>query len=285
MKRNLHASLRPFAVTVALLSSLAIGAVTASAQTSISTMTFQRTIDTPGPGVNGSVVLKKQGAKQSFTVNVRNLPGDSFGVFYGAANATNSPVFLISVMSRSGSNDNWVLHYDAVGSAPPQLPVTNLDDMADLYLFIAQPSDTNSIVDAVLVAQVPALTQNPAAFSFHLKSALTPPLIAPPNPKTKGLITTTFLGKQGRSIFDLHVNHLSGGGAYTIFVEDPPSSSIFTNLGSLELSASTVTGTFHRDTGKGETLPFQSPTEYGLSGRGVQIRDAFDQIHVQGVIP
>src|SRR6266446_3316677 len=104
MKQKSHIPLKPFAMTVALLSNLAIGAVSATAQNTSSTMTFQRAIDTPSPGPSGTVVLKKQAATQSFTVNVRNLPGSSYGVFYGVANTTNSPVFLISVMSRAGTN-------------------------------------------------------------------------------------------------------------------------------------------------------------------------------------
>jgi hypothetical protein len=36
---------------------------------------------------------------------------------------------------------------------------------------------------------------------------------------------------------------------------------------------------------QGETLPFSSATVGDLSGRAIQIRDAFDEIHLEGVIP
>ncbi len=83
----------------------------------------------------------------------------------------------------------------------------------------------------------------------------------------------------------MRATHLSGGGSYTLFLEDPPSSSSFTNIGSLVLSPNTTTGTFGRDTAKGETLPFELSTSQDLSGRGIQIRDAFNQLHLEGVIP
>lgn len=282
-------------MTAAIACLLAIAAVSVKAQTTISTMQFQRSVDTSSssngtsvgsPGASGNVVLEKQGSKQSFSVNIRNLPGDSFAVLYGVDNSTNTPIFLISVMNRQGTNDNWVLHYEADGAAPSQLPVTNLDDFAGLYLFIGNPSATsNTIVNVVLFAQIPPLTTRSAAPYFNAKSPLTVSTNAPPNPAEKGTVKAAFIGKQGRSLFTLQANHLSGGGAYSIFIEDPPSSKIFTNINTLVLSASTTSGSFSRDTAKGETLPLLLPTTQFLSGRGIQIRDAFDQIHLEGVIP
>lgn len=285
MKQTSRISLRPFVMTGALALGLVITTLTATAQSTVSQIMFQRSVDTPSPGPNGIVVLKKQGVKQIFSVNVNNLAGSSFAVFYGVANSTNSPVFLISVMNRQGTNDNWVLHYEAVGGAPPQLLVSDLDDLAGIYLFIAQPSDTNSIVNGVLFAQIPPLTKQSAAPRFNARSPLAPPAGAPPNPAEKGAIRAAFIGTRGRSLFSVRATHLSGGGSYTLLLEDPLSSSSFTNIGSLVLSPSSTTGTFERDTAKGETLPFELPTSQDLSGRGIQIRDAFNQLHLEGVIP
>ncbi len=185
MKRTSRISLRPFVITGALAWGLVILTFTATAQSTGSQIMFQRNVDTPSPGPNGIAVLKKQGTKQIFSVTVNNLPGSSFGVFYGVSNVsntTNTPVFLISVMNRQGTNNTWVLHYEGIGGAPPQLPVADLDDLAGTYLFIAQPSGTNSIVDVILFAQVPPLTKQSAAPHFNAKSPLTVPAGAPPNP-------------------------------------------------------------------------------------------------------
>jgi len=285
MKRTSRISLGPFVIAGALAWGLVIPTLTATAQGTVSQIMFQRSVDSPSPGANGIVLLKKQGAKQIFSVTVNNLPGSSFGVFYGVANNTNSPVFLISVMNRQGANNDWVLHYEAVGGAPPQLPVPDLDDLAGLYLFIAQPSGTNAIVNGVLFTQIPPLTKRSAAPHFNTRSRLALPAGAPPNPAEKGTIQSAFIGTRGRSLFSVRATNLSGGGSYTLLLEDPPSSSSFTNIGSLVLSTDTTTGTFARDTANGETLPFELPTSQDLSGRGIQIRDAFNQLHLEGVVP
>ena len=292
MKRKLHVLLRPFVLTMALSSGFAAGARNAPAQDTSSAMTFQREVDTASPGPAGTALLKKQGTKQIFSVAVHDLAGTSYGVFVGPSNDTNTPVFLISAMDGQPATGNWVLNYRAVGGAPPQLGVADLDDLAGSYLFIATPGQTNIsngvtnlFVDAVLFTQITPLTTKASATRYNLKSALTPPPVAPPNPRTKGFVKTTYAGTIGRSVLNIFATRLSGGGAYTIFVQDSPSSQTLTNIGSLVLSPETHTGTFRRDTRKGETLPFESPTVQDLSGRAIEIRDAFGVTHLQGVIP
>lgn len=290
MKRDLHGSLRSFVLMMVLSSRLVAGA--RGADTS-SIIDFQRSIDTPGFGPTATALLKKHGTKQIFSVTAQNLGGGSFGVFFGAANDTNTPVFLVAAMDRQGTNDTRVLKYSADGAAPPQLGFADVEDMVGLYLFIASPGRTNIspsgvtnyIVNAVLFAQIPPLTTKADATRFKLKSPLAPPAFAPPNPLTKGYVKSSFIGTQGRSVLNIFASHLSGGGSYTIMVEDPPASMNMTNIGNLVLSPDTRNGTFSRDTRKGETLPLQANTVQDLSGRAIEIRDAFDETHLEGVIP
>jgi hypothetical protein len=173
------------------------------------------------------------------------------------------------------------------------LGVTNLNDLVGQYLLIANPGFTNivngvtnEIVEAVLFTRIPAFTTKAAALHYNRKSPLTTPSVAPPNPKERGWVKTILTGSQGRSVLDLAAFHLSGGGTYSIFIEEPPSSSIMTNIGPLVISTNApYSGRYSRDTRKGETLPFQSPTVLDLSGRAIQIRDAFHEIHLEGTIP
>jgi hypothetical protein len=147
---------------------------------------------------------------------------------------------------------------------------------------------TNFFANTVLSTQVPAFTTKAEAPHFNRKSALTLPSI-PPNPSEKGWVKTVFTGSTGRSFFDLYADNLSGGGAYSILIEfhiPSPSSTIMSNIGTLAISTNNIhTGTYSCDTRLGETLPFGFPTVSNLSGRAIQIRDEFNEIHLEGTIP
>jgi len=247
----------------------------------------------------------------------------SFAVYFSAANNTNTPVFFIAPLNLLGTNDTWTLKYEGVGAAPAQLGVADLQDLSGLYVVIGNPGPTNivggvtnivgcttnvvdgatnvvgcatnivggvtnSFVNAVLYTQVPAFTTKSEAPRFNRKSLLTT-LSVPPNPIEKGYVRTIFTGSQGRSEFDIYAKNLTGGQSYSIFIEfhiPSPSSTIMSNIGSLAISTNNIhTGTYSRDTRRGETLPFSFPTVNDLSGRAIQIRDAFDEIHLEGTIP
>lgn len=338
MERNRRGSLKPFALTMALLSCVTVGAWGASHQPIMAVGTFQREIDTPSPGASGIAVLEEKGSDQIFSVTVDNLSGlaagtggsggssasnASFAVYLSTANNTSTPVFFVAPLNLLGTNDTWTLKYEAVGAAPAQLGVADLQDLSGLYLIIGNPGPTNivggvtnivgcttnaiggvtnidgcvtnivggvtnSFVNTVLYTQVPAFTTKSEAPRFNRKSPLTT-LSVPPNPIEKGYVRSIFTGSQGRSEFDVSAKNLSGGQSYSIYIEfqiPSPSSTIMSNIGSLAISTNDIhTGTYSRDTHKGETLPFGFSTVNDLSGRAIQIRDAFDEIHLEGTIP
>ncbi len=308
MKQKPLGLLGAFALAVALLSIFVASTLGAHQPTIYAVSTFQAEVTTTSPGARGTAVLEEQGSNQIFSVTISNLSGTSngtsgsFGVFVSAANNTNALAYLIGPMSLQGTNNTWVLKYEAVGAAPPQLSdtnrlgqlaVTNLEDLVGRYLLIANPGYTNvvngitnEVVYAVLFAQIPSFTTKAEAPHYDRKSPLIVPDVDPPNPREKGYVKTIYNSSQGRSVFDLCAIHLSGGGTYSIFIEDPPLSSNMTNIGLLMISTNNGhTGTYNIDTRQGETLPFSSPTATNLSGRIVLIRDAFNEIHLEGRIP
>jgi hypothetical protein len=298
MKRKPLGSLRRFVPLVALLPGLAASALGASQPTISAVSTFQSEVASTSPGACGTAVLEEKGPNQIFSVTINNLGGvsngtsGSFGVFVGPANTTNSPINLIGPMNLQGSDNTWVLEYEATGAPPAQLGVTNMEELVGQYLLIANPGYTNivhgvtnEIVEAVLFTRIPPFTTKAEAPHFNRKSLLTPPSI-PPDSREKGWVKTVYSGSQGRSFFDLSAYHLSGGGTYSIFIEDPPASSNMSDIGFLVIPTNVMhSASYSCDTRKGETLPFNSPTVSDLSGRMIQIRDAFGEIHLQGTIP
>src|ERR1051325_10004961 len=50
---------------------------------------FQRTVDSPGEGANGTLELKKNGNKQSIQIDVHGLGDESMGIFIGTSTDTN----------------------------------------------------------------------------------------------------------------------------------------------------------------------------------------------------
>ncbi|HVM60596.1 MAG TPA: hypothetical protein VMV72_06980 [Verrucomicrobiae bacterium] len=287
-------------MAAALLSGFTMTASGASGPHVRAVSQFQSELYSTSPGSFGTAALEINGPKQIFSVTINNLAGvvnggsGSFGVFVSVGNSTNIPVFLIGPLSLQGTNDTWAMTYEGIGVAPTQIsssditnligPVTNLIELSGLYLIIANPS-TNNIVNAVLFTQIPPFTTKGGAPHYSRKSPLLTPAVAP-NPKEKGWVKTIYTGSQGRSAFDIAAYNLPGGGSYSIFVENPPSSSIMSNIDTLVMSTNAVhTGTYSIDTHHGETIPFGCSTVRALSGRKIQIRDAFDEIHLEGTIP
>jgi hypothetical protein len=287
------------------------------------TTTFQRAVDTPSPGPLGTVKLVMQpNGKETFEVNISKLEGQSFGLFFGEENTFNTnTVFLIGPLSLV-TNGHWKLHYEAVGHAPPQLPVAHLDDLEGLFLFVSNPSGdtnvtgcvtnitdctlsivggvtnfdncvtnitgcvTNPVVSSVLVAQVPPLTAKPQIFSHMGRSLLTTDEMpnAPPSLNAMGTVTVKFSGSTGVSMLDIRASRLAGGQSYSLWFSTEIGGSTYTNVASLTPAGSPKVA-FTRNTKMGETLPMLASTVTNLSGRNIQIRDAFDLVHLQGTIP
>ncbi|MGD0058745.1 MAG: hypothetical protein ABSD58_04935 [Verrucomicrobiia bacterium] len=151
-------------------------------------------------------------------------------------------------------------------------------------IVIPNPGQTGEIF-SVLWAPLYELTANPGALSYHRNAKLV--AIGDASPHAKGTVNISFAGTTGRSVFDVRAVNLTKGQQYTLFVANRTNQDLYVmipvdtmtqiNLGS--------TATLVRDTQFADPLPQQARDIGDLSGRVVQIRDAFDVVHLQGVMP
>jgi hypothetical protein len=286
--------------------------------------TLQRTVDSSGAGPSGSATLRKSGTKQSFQLQVRDLAGESFGLFVGLENGfdTNLVQFIAPLNKRT--NDRWVLEYSAnTGMVPVQFSdlcvvdgdetncVTDIEQLAGFFLFVANPTgQTNVVCDEENIicvtnemAEVTCTTNCvtnvtvgsvlvaevpalvPAAGLFNTKGKVALlPPAIPPNPKARGSLNAKFSATQGRSLLDIRASGLFGGQVYSLWMSDEPGGLVVSHVATLTQPRSS-SGFYKRDTKLGETLPMLVSTVTNLSGFNVEIRDAFNATHLEGTIP
>jgi hypothetical protein len=159
--------------------------------------------------------------------------------------------------------------------------------------------NTTNIIDGIVVpnpgqigyffyalwAPLPSLSANPSSLSFHRRAALIP--VGDASPRAKGTLDISFNGNTGRSLMRVRAVNLTHGQQYTLFVADRTNQDLYVmipadTMKQVKLGA---TATFVRDTKFADPLPQQARDIGDLSGRVVQIRDAFDVVHMQGVLP
>ena len=164
--------------------------------------------------------------------------------------------------------------------------VTNIID----GIVIPNPGQTGTIFSAMW-APLYGLTDTPNLLSYHRKSKLV--AIGDASPKASATVNISFNGNTGRSMLKIQASNLTPGQQYTLFVANttnhdttvmiPVDNMTQKNLGSK--------ATFVRDTQFGDPLPklgdvpVQARDIGDLSGHIVQIRDAFDTVHLQGDMP
>jgi hypothetical protein len=145
---------------------------------------------------------------------------------------------------------------------------------------------------AVLWAPTYGLNAKPSTLSYHRRGTLA--AVGDGSPNARGTVKIRFDGSTGRSVLDVRAVNLTRGQEYTIFVANttnqdttvmiPVDKMTQKNLGS--------TARFFRDTQFADPLPQigdpqpQQARDVGdLSGHAIEIRDAFDFVHLAGVIP
>jgi hypothetical protein len=151
-------------------------------------------------------------------------------------------------------------------------------------IVIPNPGQTGLVFSA-LWAPLNGLTAKPSMLSYHRRGKLFP--VGDASPNATGTVNIRFDGNTGRSVFKVRAANLTRGQQYTLFVANstnldttvmiPVDNMTQTNLGS--------TATFVRDTRFADPLPQQARDIGDLSGRLVQIRDAFEVVHLQGLMP
>ncbi len=168
------------------------------------------------------------------------------------------------------------------------LGVTNITTCTtNIYVGIPFNVGGTGTVSAVLWASIPPLVTNPSNFNYHSSTNLSRPSDPAPSPNAKGTVSVKFNNNQGRSVLDIRCTHLSAGQTYTLFIGDttnnPPV--VLVDAGTMTSNENGGKQQFRRDTKFGDPLPLQAPNVTDLSGHVIQIQDAFNEVHLEGVIP
>ena len=100
-------------------------------------------------------------------------------------------------------------------------------------------------------------------------------------------MTLRFKGTSGESVFDIKATRLEAGQAYHVWVANSTNQNSFLliDAGTMTTSKFGSSARFLRDTRFGDPLPQQARDAGDLSGNVVEIRDEFDFVHLQGVLP
>jgi len=107
-------------------------------------------------------------------------------------------------------------------------------------------------------------------------------------------VNISFNGNTGRSELKIRASNLTPGQQYTLFVANTTNHDVTVMLPVDNMTQKNLgsTATFVRDTQFGDPLPqtgdpmpAQARDIGDLSGHIVQIRDAFDTVHLQGDMP
>jgi len=144
-------------------------------------------------------------------------------------------------------------------------------------------------VFATLWAPLRPMTTKPNLLSYSaITNLFVPDVIAPPSPNATGKVKTHFVGSQGRSIIEVHAKGLIQGQKYTLFIADQ-----MTNLdeivmipaGDMTTNKAGNEADFVRDTKFADPLPQQAGNIEELTGRRIEVRDSFFNVHLEGTIP
>ena len=304
---------------------LALFAHQSFAQNLIGSSQLRRTVDSSDHTLFGSVLVQKLASgKQEVYVQVSGLGEDNFYIALGTTSpfyTTNSLENLIAPLNRAKlSTGAWNRRLVGNGVAPlefQEFDVGDLTELAGRYLTVGQPGNdelvqntsftnivngitniitgtyiplpppavTNGILD-ILWAPIPTLSTDPGASSFNHTLKLSLPGPPNPSPNAIGILKTRFNNASGESLFQLRINHMTKGQTYSVWIANAavaPTELI--KAGDLVLTAGGSSGTFIRDTRFGDPIPQNYGNPGELSGRVIQVRDAFDVIHLSGVIP
>jgi hypothetical protein len=151
-------------------------------------------------------------------------------------------------------------------------------------IVIPNPGQTSTVF-SVLWAPLPALTSQPGLLSYHRRSTLV--TVSDASPHARGTVKISFTGPTGRSVLDVRAVNLTRGQQYTLFIANTTNQNMTVMIPVDKMTQKDLgpTARFLRDTQFADPLPQQVRDVGDLSGRIIQIRDAFDDVHLQGVIP
>ncbi|MCG3148045.1 MAG: hypothetical protein PCFJNLEI_01487 [Verrucomicrobiae bacterium] len=285
--------------------------------TGIAATQFRRTVDPSDRSASGSATFRINGAKQTATVEIKGLGETDFAVFVGDTPQPDdeSLIEIVSPLDRTNEKTGtWARKFaSSNGSAPLEFPVDSLSDLSGGIILIGRADDqlllegvtnivngvTNIIVGiplfltetntvgAVLWAPIPDLVVAPSVLSSSAKAKMVLPAPPAASPKAKGTLKSKFNAVTGQSIIEIRASGLLRGQTYNVLIGDstnqPPA--LLIPAGEMTPNKSGSQMTYVRDTAYGDPLPQQVRNITDLSGRRLDIRDNFGNIHLSVVIP
>jgi hypothetical protein len=166
--------------------------------------------------------------------------------------------------------------------------VTNIvGSITNIVTGIPLPSigQTGSVF-ATLWAPLRPMTTKPNLLSFNLSANLyVPDIIAPPNLDARGTVKTRYVGPQGRSVIEVHTWNMIQGQKYTVFIADQTLTNM---IPAGDMTFTNKTGDiveYIRDTKYADPLPHQVGNIEELTGRRIEVRDSFYNVHLEGIVP
>jgi hypothetical protein len=169
--------------------------------------------------------------------------------------------------------------------------VTNIvGSVTNIVLGIPLPviGQTGNVL-ATLWTPVRPMTTKPNLLSYQLTANLyVPNVLAPPSPDATGKVKARFTGTQGRSVLEVRAQGLIQGQKYSVFIANQMTNLaeiIMIPAGDLPTNKTGKVTTFIRDTQYADPLPQQVGNIEELTGRYIEIRDSFYNVHLEGIIP
>ncbi|MEI6085419.1 MAG: hypothetical protein WCS70_14125 [Verrucomicrobiota bacterium] len=159
--------------------------------------------------------------------------------------------------------------------------------VTNTYFGIPLNTGGTGTVSTILWAPIPPILAKPAEFNYRNSLNMDLPPAPAPSPSAKGKVSVKFNNSQGQSILDIQGSNLTAGQTYTVFIGDTTNNPPFVlvDAGTMTSNKNGSDQQFLRDTKFGDPLPFQARDVIDLSGRVIQIRDAFGEVHLRGIIP
>lgn len=149
---------------------------------------------------------------------------------------------------------------------------------------VPNPGQTGLVFSA-LWAPLSGLTAKPGRLSYHRHGTLSH--VGTASPDARATVRISFTGSTGRSVLDIRAVKLTRGQTYTVFVSNATNSIplIMIPVNVMTQKKDSSSARFLRDTKFADPLPQQARDIGDLSGRLIEIRDAFDVVHLEGVMP
>jgi hypothetical protein len=237
----------------------------------------------------GSVTVKRGITNQEFDVVVQNIvpsspdtPVGGLGVFVGDS-VGSSNVYFVNVMTGPGTNGTWKLDLKSGPGAPPQLGLSDVTNLVGRFVVIADAA-TNVYLETI----VPRLVLLPASLSYTHRADLVRPGDAP-SPNAKGQIIVKLNGKRGTSVLEVKARRLDVGDGYCAYVL--PFIGAAVELCVPMTNSVDGAALWLGDTSQGQQL-YNGAIEVDhvvrvdqLSGKVIEIQDAFGATHLEGTIP